>query len=66
MQLRQETERTLTDMSATPMRAACVVGGQRTIISHSYVRHYFLQHRLPLDELLVLRLGSMQLRAEFL
>jgi hypothetical protein len=38
----------------------------RTIISHSNVRHYLLQYSLPLRELLVPRLCSLELLAELL
>jgi hypothetical protein len=38
----------------------------RTIISHSNVRHYLLQYSLPLRELLVLRLCSLEFLAELL
>ena len=38
----------------------------RTIISHSNVRHYLLQYSLPLRELLVLRLCSLEFLAKLL
>ncbi len=38
----------------------------RTIVSHSNVRNYLLQYSLPLRELLVLRLCSLEFLTELL
>lgn len=66
----QETAATLRDESTISNPYSCPPAESeakaRTVIAHRDIRDDLLQHRLALDELLVLRLRRMQLRAEFL